>query len=68
MKSKALFAVLVLFAVIFSMSYVIPSRRGASSKPDGADWLYVDHDLATEDDGSHSCRVTGNSQVIHMPD
>jgi hypothetical protein len=30
-----------LFAVTFSMSYVIASRRGASSKPDGAGHLNI---------------------------
>jgi glucose dehydrogenase len=46
MQSKSLPSILVGFAVVFDTSYAIASRQGAGSKPDGSDWLYVDHDLA----------------------
>jgi hypothetical protein len=46
MQSKSLSTILVAFAVVFGVSYAIAYRRGAVSKPDGSDWLYVDHDLA----------------------
>jgi len=37
--------ILIAFAVFFGMSYA-SAAQGAVSKPDGSDWLYVDHDLA----------------------
>ncbi len=46
MQPKSLCPIVVAFAVVFGMSYAIASRPGAVSKPDGDDWLYVDHDLA----------------------
>jgi alcohol dehydrogenase (cytochrome c) len=46
MQSKLLSANFVSFAVILGMSYAIASRQGPVGKPDGSDWLYVDHDLA----------------------
>ena len=46
MKSKSLSTILVAFAVFFGISFVIASRQGAVSTPDGSDWLSVDHDLA----------------------
>ncbi len=38
--------ILVAFAVVFGMSYATASAQRAVTKPDGGDWLYVDHDLA----------------------
>jgi alcohol dehydrogenase (cytochrome c) len=46
MRSKALFAILVAFALGCVLSYARTSRQGAVSKPDDSDWLYVDRDLA----------------------
>jgi alcohol dehydrogenase (cytochrome c) len=46
MQSRLLSTILAASAVVFGMSYAIASREGAVSKPDGSDWLYVDHDLA----------------------
>jgi alcohol dehydrogenase (cytochrome c) len=46
MKSKSLSIILVALAVPFGISFVIASRQGAVSTPDGTDWLSVDHDLA----------------------
>jgi hypothetical protein len=34
------------FVVVFGVSYAIAFAQAAVSKPDGNDWLYVDHDLA----------------------
>jgi hypothetical protein len=45
MQSRLLSTILAASAVVFGMSYAIASREGAVSKPDGSDWLYVDHDL-----------------------
>ena len=46
MHSKRLSTILVGSAVIFGVSYTIASQQRPVSKPDGGDWLYVDHDLA----------------------
>jgi glucose dehydrogenase len=46
MQSKSLSTILVAIVADFSMSYAFASRQGDVSKPDGSDWLYVDHDLA----------------------
>jgi glucose dehydrogenase len=45
MRLKLLSTILAASAVVFGMSYAIVSHEGAASKPDGSDWLYVDHDL-----------------------
>ena len=46
MQSKWLSTILVGTAVIFGVSYTIASQQRPVSKPDGGDWLYVDHELA----------------------
>ncbi len=45
MQSKSASIILVAFAIVIGMSYAI-AAQGVLSKPDGGDWLYVDHDLA----------------------
>jgi glucose dehydrogenase len=46
MQSKRLSTILVGSAVIFGVTYTIASPQRPVSKPDGGDWLYVDHDFA----------------------
>jgi hypothetical protein len=46
MQSKSLSTIFVGIVVVFGVSYAVASRQGAVSKPDGSDWLHVDHDLA----------------------